>query len=217
MSSSSSSSTASSSSHSHSVKHYKPKSGVHLHFTIFKDEYGAPKARCNLCPTGARKRPWETVATATRVNKHMAEKHILHLKDQPQQEEEPLATVQEPALSPEVSPSSSSQLPLLPTPSPSPSPSQGSNSGEPPAKKPVTTKNMAHFDRSFTPSEQLAAERAQALQLVMNAHSYHSQEQDWTRDFYRTLRSDYKPPSTYLLEKHVVNLNYSNNHGSTPE
>ena len=48
-----------------------------LHFTEYADEGGVQKARCNLCPSGPEKKPWDTVANATRIAKHLKDRHSL--------------------------------------------------------------------------------------------------------------------------------------------
>ena len=64
--------------------------------------------------------------------------------------------------------------------------------------KPKKAKLLDYFDRPFSAAEQIASERAQALMVVMNAHSYNSQTRDWTHAFFRSLRADYVPPSAFL-------------------
>ena len=45
------------------------------------DEEGVAEAKCNLCPSGAGKKPWETVVNATRMRRHLSEKHKLETKE----------------------------------------------------------------------------------------------------------------------------------------
>ena len=191
------------------VKHYKPKSGARLHFTEYADEGGVLKARCNLCPSGPGKKPWDTVVNATRMAKHLKERHRLEVKPEDTETEpevEPRSPPQ-PLISSSPSPFSAPSSPSssFVNPSPGPAHSSAAEPSQPALKKPkksLFSPLGLHFDRQFTQAEQAAAERAQALQLVMNGYSYNSQQRDWTVGFHRSLRSDY----AYILEKHINSL-----------
>ena len=61
-------------------------------------------------------------------------------------------------------------------------------------------------DRKISGDEQTAASKAQCLMVVMAGLSYHSQDNPATHAFFRSLRSDYKPPTRHLLEKHLRQL-----------
>ena len=134
------------------------------------------RAKCNIClPETA----WQSVPIATRLQKHLMEKHKLSIKFEitdscssspppssiPQIHQEPQ---QEPAAeaAPQLQPSPRSQSQHQHSPGQSPTQS-------PAAKK---ARILDFCDRSFTSAEQAAAERAQALYVVMNGHSYHSQQ-----------------------------------------
>ena len=58
------------------IKHYKPK-GPAIHFTEYADKGGVQKARCNMCPSGPGKEPWDTVPNATRMAKRLKDRHRL--------------------------------------------------------------------------------------------------------------------------------------------
>ena len=79
----------------------------------------------------------------------------------------------------------------------------GSLLKESPLKK---MRRESYFDRPFTDQEQLEAEKAQALHVVLNAFSYNSQQNPATVDFFKKLRPDYRPPSVYRLEQHLIAL-----------
>ena len=96
------------------VKHYKPKSGARLHFTEYADEGGVLKARCNFCLSGHGKKPWDTVVNATRMAKHLKERHRLEVK--------PDDTETEPEVEPRSPPQPLFPLPPSPPPPPPPPP-----------------------------------------------------------------------------------------------
>ncbi len=176
---------------SHRICHSKPKSGVWLHFSEFSED-GVKKVRCQLCPQD--KKPWVSVPNATRMDKHLREEHKTLVKPE-------VAVSHGPASS---SCSASAEVPALASQAtPVERPQEAAQQGGPKMKK---AKLSDYFDRPFSAPEQEASERAQALMVVMNAHSYNSQNSAWTHDFFRSLRADYVPPSAYILEKHVRTL-----------
>ena len=160
------------------MKHQKARSGVWLHFTEVTVE-GVKKAQCSFCP-------WQTVPNATRMETHMTVKH--KLSGQPKPEQSSASSSSSPSsVDIEPPPKVESQ------PGSQPSVARSQSPGTTPAKKLKIGKVTDFLDRAFTAGEQLAAEREQALALVLNGQSYHSQEQPWTRAFLTRLRCDYKP------------------------
>ena len=77
-----------------------------MHFTEYADEGGVLKARCNFCPSGPGKKPWDTVVNATRMAKHLKERHRLEVKPEDTETE------------PEVEPRSPPQPLISSSPSP---------------------------------------------------------------------------------------------------
>ena len=139
------------------MKHLKPKSGVRLHFAEVTDEGGSKKAQCTICSTGPGKTPWQTVPDATRMAKHLLEKHRIKpepLKDSPSSSISPHTVLEETMTPPRPEGQSSSQLSSAPC-----------TLGLTPAKKQKTVKVSDYLDRPF--AEQLATERDQALALVL--------------------------------------------------
>ena len=122
------------------VKHHKPKSGARLHFTEYADEGGVLKARCNLCPSGPGKKPWDTVVNATRMAKHLKERHRLEVKPEDTETEpevEPRSPPQ-PLISSSPSPFSAPSSPSssFVNPSPGPAHSSAAEPSQPALKKP---------------------------------------------------------------------------------
>ena len=172
---------------SHRICHGKPKSGVWAHFDEVSEE-GSKRVRCLLCPQD--KKPWISVPNATRMAKHLAEEHKTSVKPEVDFAPSPASS----------SSGSSSTDVALPSPSvPVEQPGLLCQvSAQLLGPKPKKAKLLDYFDRPFSAAEQIASERAQALMVVMNAHSYNSQTRDWTHAFFRSLRADYVPPSAFL-------------------
>ena len=145
------------------------------------------EVRCKVCR-------WTSVANYTRM--------AAHLYPPPAATSSSPPSVEESAVLGQSS-SSSFSSPTEPVPSPSLGKSSQS-SLPPPAKKPKHQLGITQFvDHTFTEDEQLSSEKAQALAAVMNGWSFNSLEQPWTHAWLSSLRIDYRPPSTYKLEKQL--------------
>ena len=176
------------------MKPYKPQS---LAWEKFEDLDGGKKIQCKLCPPDDA---WESFRNATRASKHLADRHkIIVVKPESQAE-----TVVESPVQPSPCPASQASETGFSTTTSSSSSSSCAAAAPASAERPFKKSKLSdYFDRPFTQAEQAVAERAQALYVVMNGYSYHSQVQPWSRAFFRSLRADYDSPSIYILEQHI--------------
>ena len=147
------------------------------------------KVKCRGCG-------WEVFANAKRMADHKC-------KSSAQREHPEASCNEDVAHSPVSQQENGSQAQASPS---APSDPSGPAFVQPALKK-TKVQLLSHFlDHKLTPEEQVAAEREQALMCVKNGFSFNSQARPWTHSFYRYLRSDYKPPSVYTLEKHIDEL-----------